>query len=74
MVRIRFASEQDEERGFYLLATQARLRGLPNGVYEISKPCLELLDQHSIKYAVIPPSEIVTNDAQAARNPLTVEL
>ena len=74
MVRIRFVSEQDEERGFYLLATHARLRGLPNGFYEISKPCLTLLDQHSIKYTVIPPAEIATDDAQAARNPLTVEL
>ncbi len=74
MVRIRFASEQDEEKGFYLLATNARMRGLRGGLYEVSKPCLALLDQHSIKYSVIPPSEIATDDAQAARNSLTVEL
>lgn len=74
MVRIRFASDQDEERGFYLLATNARVRGLRGGLYEVSKPCLGLLDQHAIKYTVIPPAEIATDDAEAARNPLTVEL
>lgn len=74
MVRIRFASKKDEVEGFYLLATNARLRGLPNGVYEISNPCLALLDQHGIKYLVIPRSEAVLDEAQAFRNPLTVEL
>ena len=74
MVRIRFSSRQDQVKGFYVLATNARLRGLPNGVYEISKPCLELLDQHSIKYAVIPPSEANLDEAEAVRNSPTVEL
>ncbi len=74
MVRIRFSSEDDEARGFYLLARKARVRGLPRGVYEIAKPCLALLDEHSVKYEVIPASKSNLDESQALRNPLTVEL
>jgi hypothetical protein len=70
MVRIRFSSEDNEVQVFYLLATNTRLRGLPNGIYEISRPSLGLLNEHNIKYVVISPSD----EAQAVRNPLTVEL
>jgi len=74
MVRIRFSSEKDEVEGFYLLATNARVRGLPNGVYETSKACIAPLDQHQINYRVIPPSEAALDGGQAVRNSLTVEL
>jgi hypothetical protein len=74
MVRIRFASETDEVNGFYLLATHSRLRGLPNGVYEVSRPALALLDEHSIRYSLIPNSPGAADESQAIRNPLTVEL
>ncbi len=73
MVRVRFSSEEDETNGFYILATEASLRGLPGGIYELSDDCLALLNQHSIKYEVIPPSEVTPDEAQAVRNPLTVE-
>ncbi len=74
MVRIRFASEADEVIGFYVLATQSRLRGLPGGVYELAKPGLALLDKNSIGYSLVPPSEDASDESQAIRNPLTVEL
>ncbi len=74
MVRIRFSSEDNEAQGFYLLATNTRLRALPNGIYEVSRPSLALLDQDNIKYVVISPSEANLDEAQAVRNPLTVEL
>lgn len=74
MVRIRFLSERDEVKGFYLLATRARLRGLPDGVYEIAKAYLSLLEQRSIKYTIISPTDVKLDKAQAARNPLTVGL
>jgi hypothetical protein len=60
--------------GFYLLATRSRLRGLPNGVYEISKASIALLDEHSIRYVLIAAPKDATNESQALRNPLTVEL
>jgi hypothetical protein len=73
MVRIRFASEADEVNGFYVLATHSRLRGLPDGVYELSKPALALLDRDSIRYTLVPTSG-AADEPQAIRNPLTVEL
>ena len=74
MVRIRFSSERDEVKGFYLLATNARIRGLRGGVYEVSQPALALLDQNHFSYEVIPPTSRTANDTEALRNPLTVEL
>lgn len=74
MVRIRFLSEEDETNGFYILATEARVRGLRDRIYEISDSSLTILDKNSVKYAVIPPSEVNVDDAQAVRNSLTVEL
>ena len=74
MVRIRFASETDERNGFYILATHSRVRGLPDGVYELSKAALALLDENSIRYTLIPMSQHTADDSQALRNPLTVEL
>jgi hypothetical protein len=74
MVRIRFATEADEVNGSYLLATHSRLRGLPNGVYEVSKPALALLDKNSIRYILVPASPDAADESQAIRNPLTVEL
>lgn len=72
MVRIRFASETDEVNGFYLLATHSRLRGLPQGVYELNKPALALLDENSIRYVLLPTSPDTADET--IRNPLTVEL
>ncbi len=74
MVRIRFASETDEVNGFYVLATRSRLRGLRNGVYELGKPALALLDENSIRYILVSPSQDASDESQAIRNPLTVEL
>jgi hypothetical protein len=73
MVRLRFASEADEVNGFYVLATHARLRGLPDGVYEVSKPALTLLDENLIRYSLLPAS-FRANESEVIRNPLTVEL
>jgi hypothetical protein len=74
MVQIRFASEVDEVNGFYLLATHSRLRSLPDGVYELNKPALALLDENSVRYELLPPSPRAPDESQAIRNPLTVEL
>ena len=74
MVRIRFCSYDDEINGYYVLATQASVRSLRGGIYEVTQPRLALLDQNAIKYEVIPPSEAAFDEAQAVRNPLTVKL
>lgn len=74
MVRIRFRSEADETDGFYILATEATVRGLRGGVYEVTQAHLALLNTHSVRYEVLPPSESSSNEAEALRNSPTVEL
>lgn len=74
MVRIRFSTEEDEINGYYLLATQASVRSLHGGIYEVTRPRLALLDQNSIKYEVISPAEAAFDKAQAVRDPLTLKL
>jgi hypothetical protein len=74
MVKIRFLSETDETNGFYILATEARVRGLRGGVYEVTQAHLALLDKHSIHYEVLAPSESLSDEAEALRNSPTVEL
>ncbi len=74
MVRIRFCSEKDEVNGYYILATQASVRSLRGGIFEVSQSRLALLDQNQVKYVVIPPTEAAPDEAQALRNPLTVKL
>jgi hypothetical protein len=68
MLRIRFASEEDELDGYYLLATEARVKGFRGGLYEVTQQCLALLDQHSVKYVVISPFEISSDEAEAIEN------
>ena len=74
MVRIRFLSETDETNGFYILATEASVRGLRGGVYEVTQARLALLDMHSIRYEILPPPETPLDEAEALRNSPTVEL
>ena len=74
MVKIRFSSRGDAVKGYYLLATQARVRSLRGGLYEITRPRLALLDQHAVKYVVISPAEAALDEAQAVRNSPTIEL
>jgi len=74
MMRIRFNSRDDEKKGYYLLATEASVRSLRGGFYEVTQPRLALLDQHNIKYKIIALEETAVEETQADRNPLTVEL
>ncbi len=61
MVRIRFLSETDETNGFYLLATEASVRGLRDGVYEVTQARLTLLDKHAIRYEVLGSEVVLLN-------------
>ncbi len=74
MVKIRFSSEEDEVKGFYLLATRARLRGLPDGWYEVTEANLALLEQNSVPYVAVRASESTLDETEAVRNSPTVEL
>src|SRR5207244_6657193 len=49
-VCIRFLSQEDRVRGFYQLATRARISSLPDGIYQVPIDTLQLLEQQQIAY------------------------
>ncbi len=74
MVRIKFKSRQDQVNGFYELATKARIRSLPNEVFEISDRHLRILDDAAIAYEIVQRQERPNDEAEALRNSLTVDV
>ena len=49
-VFIKFATQDDRVRGFYELATRARIGSFPDGVYQVPIEALRLLDDQHIGY------------------------
>ena len=62
-VYIRFTSEADRERGFYELATRARVASLPGQIYQIPIGAITLLENENIGYRRATDEEVgVAND------------
>lgn len=74
MVRIKFKTKQDQINGFYELATKGRGRGLPNGIFEIADHYLKILDEAGIGFEIIQIADGKTDEAEALRNSLAVEV
>ena len=69
MVQIKFNSRDENIKGFYKLITHGTVKSLPNGIYEISKELLKVLDEADIPYQVLTEGE--TLDAnETIRNSL----
>jgi hypothetical protein len=49
-VFIRFSTPDDRVRGFYELATKARIGSFPDEIYQVPVEALKLLDGQSIGY------------------------
>jgi hypothetical protein len=65
---IRFLTEQDRVRGFYALATRARITSLPGEVFQIPIEGLSILDTLHIAYRRASDAEV--KDAyDKVRNP-----
>lgn len=73
MTRIKFKNKEDEAKGFYLLAHNGQFRALRGGIYEIQCEMKEPLNKEKLIYEEIQKDEKV-NEAEAIRNPLTVNL
>jgi hypothetical protein len=67
-VFIKFSTSDDRVRGFYELATKARIASFPAEVYQIPVEALELLDSQSISYRRATELEIKAANDQV-RNP-----
>ena len=62
-VYIRFTSEADRERGFYELATRARIASFPGQIYQIPIGAITLLENENIGYRRATDEEVgVAND------------
>ncbi len=59
-VFIKFNSQADRARGFYELATRARLGSLPGEVYQVPIDALRLLDDQQIGYRRATDAEVKT--------------
>ncbi len=47
---IRFLAQEDRVRGFYELATRARISSLPGEIYQVPIEALRLLEEQHISY------------------------
>lgn len=67
-VFIRFNSAGDRTRGFYELATRARVSSLPGEVYQVPIDALKMLDDQHIGYRRATDVEVQAAHDQV-RNP-----
>jgi hypothetical protein len=67
-VFIRFATQEDRVRGFYELATRARIGSFPGEVYQVPLDALRLLDDQHITYRRATDVEVKAAHDQV-RNP-----
>jgi hypothetical protein len=55
---IRFLTQEDRVRGFYELATRARISSLPGEVYQVPIDSLRLLEDQHIGYRRASDAEV----------------
>ncbi|MCI0681137.1 MAG: hypothetical protein L0Y71_03450 [Gemmataceae bacterium] len=72
MIRIKFDTEKDHIDGNYLLATNTVVRVLRGRIFEIAKRDRKLLDDHQLRYTVLPIPE-PNGSTDTLRNPPSVE-
>lgn len=57
-VFIKFSTEDERARGFYELATRARVGSLPGEIYQVPIDALRLLDDQHISYRRATDAEV----------------
>ena len=67
-IYVKFLSGEDRTRGFFELATRARISSLPGEVYQIPMESLKLLDDKGIGYRRATDVEVKQAHDQV-RNP-----
>jgi hypothetical protein len=65
---IKFSTEQDRVRGFYEMATRARIGSLPGEVYQVPLEALKMLEDQRIAYRRATDEEVKIAHDQV-RNP-----
>jgi hypothetical protein len=72
-VYIKFNSRKDQTRGFYELATKAKVHSFVGGIYAVSLQSLKLLDDQHISYRRATDEEVAQAHGQV-RNPVALVL
>jgi hypothetical protein len=67
-VYIKFAAPEDRVRGFYELATRARISSFPGEVYQVPIDSLQILDDQHVTYRRATDAEVKAAHDQV-RNP-----
>jgi hypothetical protein len=67
-VFIKFLTQEDRVRGFYELATKARIGSFPGEVYQVPVEALKLLDNQHVAYRRATDVEVKAAHDQV-RNP-----
>jgi hypothetical protein len=67
-VFIKFSTQDDRVRGFYELATKARIGSFPDEIYQVPVEALRLLDNQQIAYSRATDVEVKASHDQV-RNP-----
>jgi len=67
-VFISFLTEDDRSRGFYELATRARIGSFPGQIYQVPMEALQLLEDLHISYRRATDEEVKAAHGQV-RNP-----
>jgi hypothetical protein len=65
---IKFSTQDDRVRGFYALATKARIGSFPDEIYQVPVEALPLLDNQQIAYRRATDMEVKAAHDQV-RNP-----
>jgi hypothetical protein len=66
---IKFATQDDRVRGFYEMATKARIGSFPGEIYQVPIEALKLLEDQHIAYRRATDAEVKAAHDQI-RNPL----
>lgn len=67
-VFIKFSTQDDRARGFYELATKARIGSFPDEIYQVPVEALRLLENQQIAYRRATDVEVKASHDQI-RNP-----
>ncbi len=67
-VFIKFSTQDDRVRGFYILATKSRIGSFPDEIYQVPVESLPLLDDQQIAYKRATETEVKAAHDQV-RNP-----
>lgn len=72
MVVIKFKNRKEEIKGYYLLALNGVVRGLPGGLFEVNDNMLQYLDKEDIVYEIIKKDTL--SEAEKIRNTPSIAL